>query len=87
MRSVPVPGVSPVDTARLKMALRIELDRGEIHIDGEAACCAHAVRMHRQRVVARLLAAGLSVSTLTTMLPEWAELIDEVDARIRSTLQ
>ncbi len=69
------------------MALRIELDRGEIHIDGEAACCAHAVRMHRQRVVARLLAGGLGVTTLTTMLPEWTGLIVEVDERIRSTLQ
>jgi hypothetical protein len=68
------------------MTLRIELDRGEIHIDGDAACCAQAVRMHRQRVIARLLAAGLSTTTLTTMLPEWSGLIDEVDARIRSTL-
>ena len=69
------------------MALRIELDRGEIHIDGEAACCAHAVRMHRQRVVARLLAGGLSTSTLTAILPDWAEVIIEVDERIRSTLR
>jgi hypothetical protein len=69
------------------MALRIELDRGEIHIDGEAACCAHAVQMHRQRVIARLLGSGISTRTLTTMLPEWAALIEHVDERIRSTLQ
>ena len=69
------------------MALRIELDRGEIHIDGEAACCAHAVQMHRQRVIARLLGSGLSRASLMTVLPEWAELIEHVDERIRSTMQ
>jgi hypothetical protein len=69
------------------MALRIELDRGEIHIDGEAACCTHAVQMHRQRVIARLLGSGLTATALTTILPEWAELIEHVDERIRSTLQ
>lgn len=38
------------------------------------------VRERRADVVARLLAMGVSARTLTTLLPEWADLIDAVAA-------
>jgi hypothetical protein len=43
------------------------------------------VELHREDVVARLLAGGISPATLHRILPEWRGLIDAVAARLEAT--
>ncbi len=43
------------------------------------------VELHREDVVRRLLAGGISPATLQRILPEWRGLIDAVAARLAAT--
>jgi hypothetical protein len=61
-------------------------DRHELHLPtGANGDVIVDVRQHRADVVARLLAVGVSPHTLTTLLPEWAELIAAVAAEHATT--
>lgn len=41
-------------------------------------------RQHRTQVVRRLLAAGISATTLQVIVPEWSRLISSIDDELRS---
>lgn len=58
--------VSPEDRLEIKVSTP---DDGSISVH---------IRERRSEVVARLLAMGISTRTLTTLLPEWTELIGSV---------